>query len=53
MGSPMRLQDDASQSEPLNFFYSDYFLDWFWRNIPEGRILLYAGDIDMACNFLG
>jgi cathepsin A (carboxypeptidase C) len=30
-----------------------YFLDWFWRNHPEGRILLYAGDMDMACNFIG
>lgn len=31
---------------------SDYFKEFFNR-IPSGRVMFYAGDVDMACNFVG
>ena len=34
--------------EPISSFFAD-----FWSKIPNGRVMLYAGDIDIACNFLG
>ena len=29
------------------------FFHTFFSAIPDGRIMLYAGDVDMACNFIG
>jgi len=34
--------------EPMTSFFAD-----FWHHLPNGRVMLYAGDIDIACNFLG
>ena len=31
---------------------TDYFKG-FYNRITEGRVMLYAGDVDMACNFVG
>ena len=31
----------------------EYFFNKYWEHVPSGKILLYAGDVDIVCNFLG
>lgn len=29
------------------------YIEHTWSKVPDSRVMLYAGDVDMACNFLG
>lgn len=45
--------ESVFQSYHKSVLNTNTYFQSFFDNIPDGRIMLYAGDIDMACNFIG
>jgi len=45
--------ESVFQSYHKTVVNTDVYFNTFFNRLPAGKVMLYAGDIDMACNFIG